>query len=641
MKSRIESKVKQTKKLTGIVPEDKTGLSYKLRQIIFQSVKEVLGEKNQDLQFSDILVEHPADENYGDYSTNIAMILAGKIGRSPKEIAEAVKKNLEDMNLDFVEKIEIAGSGFINISLSKKYLIAQAQKVLEKADDYGKNLAVKGKRIIVEFAHPNTHKGFHIGHLRNITIGESLVRLLETIGAKVIRANYQGDVGMHIAKCLYSILQTQSYERVKSKSLKEKVEFLSKAYVVGSKAYEEDEKSKETIKDINYLIYACAQKSQEEQGVAPGSTDYMQFVKGKTIELDRVYKLWKMTRQWSLDYFEEIYKRVYSHYDRYYFESECLKGVDIAKDAVEKSILEKSKGAIIFNGEPYGLDKRVFVNSLGLPTYEAKELALAQMQFSEFGKIDKNIHVVAPEQTSFFKVTFKVEELLDPDKYKDRQYHLIYGWVRLKHGKMSSREGKVILGEWLLDEAKKKIKKIMDQTKTLRHSDSGQVEKISEKAAVGAVKYSLLKINPRMDIAFDLEESISFEGSSGPYLQYTYARCRSVLRKATRHLGGVPTNVEDSCEVEETRPNPEELSLLRTFYRFPEVVLKAAGDFSPNTICAFLYDLSQKYNTFYNKCSILKSEEKKRDLRLLLTSACAQILKNGLYLLGIGVLEKM
>jgi arginyl-tRNA synthetase len=279
--------------------------------------------------------------------------------------------------------------------------------------------------------------------------------------------------------------------------------------------------------------------------------------------------------------------------------------------------LKKSEGAIIFDGTKYGLDKRVFINKFGFPTYEAKELKLAELEFSEFGKIDKLIHVVGPEQKSFFKVTFKVEELLDAKKYKDKQYHMVYGWVRLKRGKMSSRLGNVIRGEWLLDEAKKRINKAYPEVSN----------EVAEMVAVGAVKYSFLKVSPPSEIAFDFDESISLEGNSGPYLQYTYARAQSVIGKAKK---------QKSKKAKNSKLESEELAVLRVLYRFPEVVAEAGEKMAPNFMCGFLYELAQRYNTFYNKHRVIGN-----DFRVELTAAVAQILKNGLCLLGIKAPEKM
>lgn len=565
----------------------------------------------------DIVLSIPQNSAFGDYTTNLALQIAKLTTdpnkQSPIEIATSIIKELG--KTDYLEKAEVAGPGFINFFIKDKVLLRnlkQASSILPKE---------KVGKIMVEFAHPNTHKAFHIGHLRNISVGESIVRLLEVSGFEVVRANYEGDVGMHIAKAIYELLHIAPFneEVSKAEGIHERVEFLGKAYSAGSYAFEEDEEAQKQIKDINFLVYAAAQRFQQEKGISPSSTDYLKFVEGRTEEIDKVFELWKETRQWSLDYFETIYKRVYTHFDRYYFESECLSGIDDAKEAVKKGILKESDGAIIFDGKLYGLDTRVFVNNLGLPTYEAKELVLAQKELSEFGNLQQVIHVVGPEQSSFFRVTFKVEELLSIQK--DQQYHLAYGWVRLKEGKMSSRTGDVILGEWLLDEAKREI------TKQFPEMD----EETLEMVGVGAVKYSMLKFSTTSAITFSFADSISLQGDSGPYLQYTYARSKSVLRSA---------NYTDK-EVLQTSLEKEEREILRIIEYFEETVQEAAINYSPNIIAQYLVNLARLFNLFYQKHRIINAEAEKKEMRLALTSAVAKVLKQGLYLLGIEAPERM
>ena len=409
---------------------------------------EKLGVNNIDFN-----LDCPTNSNFGDYSTSIALKLVKILKKTPLEIAGSIIKNLEK-NIN-IKKIEILKPGFINFWLSDEFLISNTLNLLKNEKfNYTKFFLGENKKIMVEFAHPNTHKLFHIGHLRNISTGESIVRIFEAVGNKVIRSNYQGDVGLHIAKCLYIAMGMESKVK-KLKTLKEKVEFIGRAYSEGTKAYEDDEKIKKEIIKINQMIY------DKDPKIMP---------------------LWNETRQWSLDYFDENYKRFYSHFDKFYFESELPKrSTEIVKESLKKGILEKSQGAVIFNGKKYGLDTRVFVNSHGFPTYEGKELALAEKEFSDFGELDKIIHTVTPEQTSFFKVTFKVEELIDEKKYKNKQYHLIYEWVKLKQGKMSSREGNIIEANWLIDEVKKKI---IEKFKC--------DENTSEVLAIATVKYSFL-----------------------------------------------------------------------------------------------------------------------------------------------------
>lgn len=535
----------------------------------------------------EINLEFPENEAFGDYSTNIAMILAKKEGKNPNDVAQEIVNKIKDAGLP--AEVE-AKAGFINFWLKKDVLINNLIGIDGEKEKYGKSGLLKGQKLMFEFAHPNTHKAFHIGHLRNITTGETLARLHEALGAEVVRANYQGDIGLHIAKALWGIKEIGFVDPI---DVKKRAEFLGKAYAIGATAYEESEEAKKEIHTINAKIYDKSDKD--------------------------LNKLYQETRKWSLDYFGEIYKRVYTKFDRLYFESEVAEsGKKIALEALAKGILKESKGAIIFLGSEYGLHDRVFISGKGVPTYEAKDLGLAKLQFSEYNP-DKLVHTVGPEQVDYFKVLFKALEYILPET-KGREVHVPYGWVRLKEGKMSSRTGNVVLGEDILDQVKENILK--------NHTVDAET---AEKIAVGAVKYSFLKSSIGQDIAFDLKESISLEGNSGPYLQYTVARINSVLAKSTNKQIFKSTN--------KFQINNEEMAILRKLSQFQEIIVSAAKNYSPNTLCNFLYDLAQKFNGFYNKDRIIGSENE--NFRLALTMAVGSVLKTGLRLLGIETPERM
>lgn len=540
-------------------------------------------------------ISYPLHEQHGDFSTNVAFRYSKELKKNPLELANEIIKLILKESLTFLQKVEIEKPGFINFWISDTYYVSHIKEVEKEQLKLLSHHLGKSKKVMIEFAHPNTHKLFHIGHLRNITSGEALCRILTSLGNKVIRANYQGDVGLHIAKCLWQIKKdsNKSPQTFKDKTLHEKIVLLGEAYAKGNKAYENDPKAKKEIVEINKMIY-------EQHG--------------------DVLELWKETRQWSLDYFEEIYRRVYTKFDRLYFESETPeRAKKIIQQALDKKILEESDGAIVFNGKRHGLDTRVFLNNVGIPTYEGKEIALAEKEFSDFGELDKCIHVVGPEQASFFNVTFKVEELLDPKKYKDKQMHLIGGWVRLKHGKMSSRAGVVIEGPWLIDEAKKRIEnkfKCDDET--------------AETLAVASVKYSFLKKGISSEIVFDFDESISLDGNSGPYLIYTYVRTQAVLKKAQK-----------ARDFEIREMNPEEKNIIQMLHKFPETVHEAGVKLSPSVIAHYLYILAQKYNLFYQKHPILRTDDQLSSFRTIVTKQVGNVLKEGLDLLGIKTVEKM
>lgn len=571
-------------------------------------------------------VEASSDATHGDYTTNVALIAAKKLGKKPRDLAEEIVEKVKKNNLELeVEKVEVAGPGFVNFWISDKKLLASIDSLrndntifdMVKGDQ-------SGKKVIVEYAHPNTHKAFHIGHLRNITTGESIVRLLEVSGVTVVRANYQGDVGMHIAKAMRGLTMligegkvdteglvfenvSNEIERVLSivkalgkRDIRERIALLNKAYAYGSTLFEENSSNTAAIKEINKSIY------NHKWGI------YEPY--------EEVYKI---TRQWSLDYFDQIYKRVYSHFDRLYFESETYTpGKENVLRGLSEGIFQKSDGAIIFPGSKYGLHDRVFISSEGNPTYEGKDMGLAPLQHKEYHP-DLIVHVLGPEQYGYTRVIFKALDLLFPED-AGKQLHVVYGLVKLKHGKMSSRTGNVILGEWLLDEAKKKILEAYDIS-----------DEIAEQVAVGAVKYSFLKVGLSQEIAFDLDESISLQGNSGPYLQYTYARTQSVLKKSQK------SNGKSQKLTEGIRLEKEEREVLRLLVRFPEIVAEAANRYAPHLLCTYLFEVAQAFNLFYQKCTILKAEEDVRNFRLVLTEKTGIVLQQGLSLLGIKAPERM
>lgn len=520
--------------------------------------------------------------------------------KNPAECAQELVQKLSVLKLSKfgLEKI-VAMGPYVNFYLDAKVLAKEILTTTQKKD-FGTNKLGKGKKIMVEFAHPNTHKAFHIGHLRNITTGESLCRIFLNAGYKVVRVNYQGDVGLHIAKCLYGISQNKNVNiKNQNWTVDTKARFLGESYVSGSKAYEDDEAAKKEISAINEKIYNQSDK--------------------------KINAIYKDTRKWSLDYFEKIYQRLGVKFDRLYFESEVFKrGRELVQQGVKKEILKQSQGAVIFEGEKHGLHNRVFLNSQGLPTYEAKDLALAELQFKEC-KPDIIFHVVAKEQTEYFRVLFKALEYILP-KSKDKEKHLIYGWVSLKEGKMSSRTGNVILGEWLLDEVKNKIKEIV------KDHDIKNKELVAEKIAVAAVKYSFLHTGANNDIVFSINESVSLTGDSGPYLLYIVARISSIIKKAGR-VG--------KYNISKYIPELTEKHLLNKVSEFEDVGLKAAVEADPAKIAHYLLDLAQSFNNFYAVCPVLKAEKDVLNFRLNLIATVAAVMRRGLFLLGIDTVEEM
>ncbi len=544
----------------------------------------------------------PPDKKMGDFSY-ACFEYAKQIKKSPAEAALDLKEKLSSKldSVSFIERLETTGP-YLNFYLNTKETARLVLENIEKQnDDYG-SLSVGGKqKVLVEFGCPNTHKAFHIGHLRNIITGESIVRLFENGGYKVKRLNYQGDVGMHIAKCFYAILdlgKNNEFEKIKNKTTQEKVDYLGKMYALGANKYEDDEEVKEEIIKINEKIYTQSKDIKE---------------------------VYKTTRQWSLDNFERIYKRVGTHFDKYYFESGVFKrGLKFVKKYLKKGIFKRSQGAIIFPGSKYDLHDRVFVNQKGFPTYEGKEVGLASLHLKN--NPCKIIHVVGKEQAEYFKVIFKVLEQIFP-KQKEVEEHVSYGWVSLKSGKMSSRTGVVVLGEWLLDELEKEIKKLVQNTEL----DNEAKEDVIKKVALSATKYSFLRVGVLNDVKFDLEESINLNGDSGPYLLYMIARIKSILKKSEVNYKNYKiTNLTE-----------EEKNIILKLDSFTDITKESLDGRDPSLVARYLFELAKLFSVFYENCPVLKADEDIKIFRLNLIDKVRGVLERGLYLLGIESVEKM
>ena len=617
----------------------------------------------QDLGITDVLpeVKIVEDLRHGDYTSNVAMRLSKQLKKSPMDIALQVKEALQkiknrvsykdgdhntakvdQMNaekfagndvLQDIDTIEVANPGFINFKMTEAKLGTQMHEVLKQRKAYGTGRLDVSQRVVVEFTDPNPFKEFHIGHLYSNSVGESVSRLLESQGHTVRRVCYQGDVGMHVAKALFGLLQIADVENklesLAGKPLAERAKFMGEAYVVGARAFEEDPAAAESMKALNRLGFIAAQDMWvKEKGITP-IINYRSDAIIDEAQLQKVSTLYVRGRAWSLEYFESIYRRLGTIFEGYYFESFVGElGAKLVRDHVTDGVFELSDGAIIYRGEKKGLHTRVFINKLGLPTYEAKELGLAPTKQAEWS-YDRSIIVTGNEINEYFKVLLAALSEISPE-LAVKTKHMGHGMVRKSDGsKMSSRSGVILTGEGLLDEVKESVYALLDKSTSTYTSE--ERENIAERAAVAAVKYSLLRVSLPSDVAFDISTSVSFEGDSGPYLLYTYARCQSVLRKsgiALQELQDVSVSM-----------NQEEKHIARQILFYPEVVASAAADLTPNVLCTYLFDLAQMFNVFYAKHQILEGES--INLRLLLTQATAQVLQNGLGLLGIETIERM
>ncbi len=548
--------------------------------------------KSTKLKKADVegLLAIPPDPKLGDYA-----FPCFKLGKNPKEAAEKLQQKLKLPR--FIQKTEVVGP-YLNFYLYQPVLAEEVLKQIStKKGKYGTS-ASKKETVMVEFFHANTHKGVHIGHIRNISMGAAISNLLEALGKKVIRVNYQGDIGPHVAKCLWGYLHFKEKEPKEHKGI-----WLGKLYAKASQKIKDNETLENEVRELNTKIY------QHDPSVE---------------------KLWQKTRKWCLEDFEYFYDQFGVKYDHLYFESDAApQGKKVFEKILKKGVATESDGAIIVDLKKYGLDVYVGITSQGNPTYQGKEAGLAELKQADF-TFDKSIHVVGSEQELFFKQVFKTYELMK-SPLAGRSHHVSYGLVNLPEGKMSSRLGTMILYHNLYEELMKlSVNEIKKRHKTL---SAQEIKKRARMIVFGALKYSMIARENHKTLTFDWNKALDFEGDTGPYIQYAHARCASILRKADMN---VTTKVHY-----ESLSTAHERKVLLHLSKFSEIVHTAAEQYKPYLIAKYLLDLAQHFNEFYHNCPVITDASEVMHARLLLVRSVKQVLHNGLALLGIEAPDKM
>ena len=582
-----------------------------MEERIRKAIEKILSE----LGVSDVVftVERPSDPQHGDYATNVALVAFSKavqsnrpfvekvvghsipkkehrksfgtytrhgFGKDSYELAQQIKTQLG--TIDGVEKIEVARPGFVNITLAREAVAFAVAEADAKGAEWGKGVAEKGKRVIVEYSNPNAFKEMHIGHLVGTVVGEAVSRLIENSGATIARDTFGGDIGPNVAKALWGLRKKHISEPTTAAEI-------GASYVEGSNAYESDPQAKTEIDALNQAIYA--------------STDR------------ELMELWRKGRDVSMAEIRRIWRLLGTRFDFEFFDSDTTEtGVRVVHDGFTKGVFEKSDGAIIYDGEKKGVHTMVFITSHDTPTYEAKDIGLAFLK-EERWPSDRSIIITGNEQTGRLKTVRAALSEIAP-LLAVKTIHLATGFLRLAAGKMSSREGNVITADgFIRDVTEKALVKNADPL-------------IAEQVAIGAIKYMILRQAPGSDIVFDEDKSLSLEGDSGPYLQYALVRARSILARATNSQQ--PTN--NAAPAEPAR-------IERLILHYPEVAARAARELAPNLLTTYLTELAAAWNSFYATEQVLGSPEEAYKQRL--ARAFANTMTNGLKLLGIPTPERM
>lgn len=525
------------------------------------------------------------DEQFGDYATNIALQLSKQVGKNPREIAETLASKLQH---EFVQAVSVAGPGFLNITLTDAALVS--------ALDAPQAQPFAGKQVIVEYSDPNPFKPLHAGHLYTTLVGDTLARLIQHAGAQVTRLNYGGDVGLHVGKSMWAIINAlggELPEKLTDIPEAERPDWLGACYVAGNNAYEDDEAAKVEIVATNKRVYQLHEQNDHESPFA---------------------HIYWTCRQWSYDYFAQLYAQLQVvPFDRYIPESEVTPlGLKTVQEQQANGVFTESDGAVVFAGEAFDLHTRVFINREGLPTYETKDVGLSLTKWQDY-HFDESIIITANEQAQYMQVVLAALKQFAPEP-AERTRHLTHGVVKLQGGiKMSSRKGNVVTALEILDAAR------------AAGQESGTNP--SEDTILAAVKYAFAKNRIGGDIAYDPKESIALEGNSGPYLQYAHARARSILSKASQPAG------------ELTDLTADERSLLRKIGGYHEAVALATNELLPHYICTYLYELAQRFNSFYEHNRVVG--DAREAARVALVQRYADTLKSGLELLGITAPDTM
>jgi arginyl-tRNA synthetase len=523
------------------------------------------------------------DEQFGDYATNIALQLGKRLDKNPREVADTIAADLKHED---IVSTEVAGPGFINLRLSDAALIGMTLAESQKS--------LVGKTVVAEYSDPNPFKVLHAGHLYTSVVGDAIANLLEQAGATVHRVNFGGDVGLHVGKTLWAIIQKlggEYPEKLQEVPTDGRAEWMAEAYVAGTNAYDDDEAAKAQIVELNKRVY---QFHAEDDRNSP---------------LAQIY--WT-ARDWSYEYFNQFYNRIGSHFEKFYPESAVSDiGLQTVKEHID-DVFQQSDGAVIFKGEDFGLHTRVFINSEGIPTYEAKDVGLIMTKWADY-HFDKSVVITGNEQEQYMSVVLKAVEQFAPE-LTGATSHLTHGMVKLRGGvKMSSRKGNILRAVDVLDAAHEANKAANGQD--------------SEETALAAVKYAFLRTRMGGDIIYDPAESVALEGNSGPYLQYAHARARSILAKASSQATQVDTLEAD------------ERSLARKIGEYHEVIDKAVSELMPHHVCTYLYELAQTFNRFYEHNRVIG--DSREAVRLTLVHRYADTLKSGLSLLNISAPDHM
>lgn len=564
-------------------------------------------------------------EFVGDY-TIVVFPFTKASRKSPEQTGAEIGESLKSSMGNLIESFNVI-KGFLNISIADEYWLRFFARQF-KDSHYGFSASSGDRPVVVEYSSPNTNKPLHLGHIRNNLLGFSVARILEANGNKVVRVNLVNDRGIHICKSMLAWKRWGEGETPESSGLKGD-HLVGKYYVIFDKH----------LKQQTAGLVSAGVPAEDAARQAPLMTEAQEMLRKWEANDPETIGLWSMMNNWVYQGFEKTYRTMGIEFDKTYYESSTyLLGKSIVEEGVSKSILQKREdGSVWIDLTDVGLDEKLLLRSDGTSVYMTQDLGTAQQRYDEYNP-SQLIYVVGNEQEYHFQVLKHVLSHLKRS-WSENIYHLSYGMVELPEGKMKSREGTVVDADDLMQ--------AMFETAEATTRELGKVDEFSEEEAqdifrkigLGALKYFILKVDPRKNMLFNPAESIDFNGNTGPFIQYTYARIQSVLRNASKN--GI--SVSDTMpEMRFLKLNSQEKAVLRILHDFPAILMEAGRDHSPALIANYVYELACEYNRFYHDISILKEDDLSlREFRIQLCLFTGNVIRNAMWLLGIDVPEKM
>jgi arginyl-tRNA synthetase len=600
-------------------------ICYKKMEIILkEKIKEAVQNTYNSTVTDDLIqIQETRKDFKGDF-TLIVFPLLRFSKNTPEKTAETIGNFL-------VEKFPAVSGfnvikGFLNLEISDAWWVEYFWKMASEKSHLGSSQVLNPETILVEYSSPNTNKPLHLGHIRNNLLGYSLYRILSACGHKVIKTNIVNDRGIHICKSMLAWQKFGNGETPKSSGMKGD-HLVGKYYVLFDKEYKIQ---------VEKLMFDGMDENEAKNSASLMKETREMLLKWEYGDKD-VVDLWKLMNSWVYEGFDETYKKLGVDFDKIYYESDTYKiGKDIVISALKDKILYRNEDSSIWADlTTEGLDQKLLLRSDGTAVYMTQDLGTAVNRYNEY-KFDKNIYVVGNEQNYHFQVLKAILKRMGY-QWADGLIHFSYGMVELPEGRMKSREGTIVDADDLIEEMQQTAKEVSLELGKLSDFTDKEKEEIFRKIGLGALKYYILKVDPRKNMTFNPVESIDFNGNTGPFIQYTYARIKSVFRKAEQL--GIYANIDNLYQ---GKPGVKEIELIKLLRKFSETVLSAAIGYSPALIANYCYELSREYNQFYHDFSILgESDESIRNFRLVLSRLTSEIIYEGMWLLGIEMPERM